>query len=82
MSDPANDGYQCHGAMRQVDLLELTGVAMTSGTAVWVCETCGVWRHGYPNTETQLRAIVNARMPAFLEVFMDAVRQRRKRRRT
>jgi hypothetical protein len=65
MSDPANDGYHCHGPMRQIDLLDLTGVAMTPGVAAWVC-TCGVWKHGFPRAESQLRAFVDAKMPAFI----------------
>lgn len=60
--------------MRRVDLFELTGVADTPGTAVWVCEKCGVWKHGFPNTETQLRALVAGRMDAFLAIMIGRAR--------
>ena len=65
MSDPAVGGYQCHGKLKPVTLQQLTGVASTFGTAAWVCR-CGVWRHAYAPSESQLRALVEKHMPAYL----------------
>ena len=63
MSDPARDNFECHGPMAHVTLGYLTAGAMdTPGVAAYLCKTCGVWRHGLPRIETQLRAIVEARM--------------------
>lgn len=76
MSDPDREGpYHCHGPMTRLSLMDLTGVADTPiHDAVWVCmhrmaddTICGVWRHGYHREESQLRALVEARMPTFIE---------------
>lgn len=75
MSDPNRDGpFECHGRMQPITLLELTGVASTLGVAAYVCKKpgCGIWRHGYPWSDSQLRAIVEKHMPAFIEQRLSA----------
>lgn len=71
MSDPTKGPYFCHGEMEAIGLLELTGVATTEGTALWVCTKRGClrWRHGYSWDESQLRAIVERHVPAFLQTL-------------
>lgn len=70
MSDPNRDGpFECCGQrMKIVSLYELTGVASSLGTAAWVCRKkgCGRWRHGQPWIESQIRALVEKHMPAFI----------------
>ena len=58
-------------------LHDLTGGQLTTdGPAVFVCR-CGVWRHGYFRDETQLRALVESRMPTFIENWCDHGTNRR-----
>lgn len=72
MSDPAHDGYVCcNNLMGPVTLIELTEVMEADGIAAWFCEFCGVWRHGFPRSESQLRAIVSNQMPAFVHFMLE-----------
>ena len=64
MSDPARDGYQCHGPMIFV---ELPGVY--DGTAAYLCEECGVWRHRFSPGDPR-RAKVEAQMPAIVDAHL------------
>ena len=66
MSDPNNSGpYECHGPMMTLSLDDITkGQIQNEEVAAFYCDACGVWRHGYPIAETQLRAVVESRMPS------------------
>ena len=66
MSDPANDGYQCHGPMVRIQLLRLG-----SATAAYLCLDCAVWRHGFSPTDPR-RAEVEAAMPAIVDAHISA----------
>ena len=65
MSDPAHDGYQCHGSMLRV---EIPGVY--DGTCAYLCEECGVWRHRFPASDTRRRALVETAMPAIIDAHL------------
>lgn len=67
MSDPAYDGYTCHGPMRLVSLSELSGQQSEDKGAVFVCDACGVWRHARPRSDATVRAWVEQRMPSYLQ---------------
>lgn len=75
MSDPCRTGpYECCARrMEAVTLLQLTGVASTLGTAAYVCR-CGVWKHGFAVAESQLRAIVEKHMPAFIQARQESTK--------
>lgn len=53
MSDPARDGYECHGPMTAI-VDKLVG----STTIGWLCEECGVTRNALPR-DHPLRAVAD-----------------------
>ena len=66
MSDPAKDGYECHGPMTHV---ELPGVA--EGTSAYLCDTCGVWRHKFSPGDVR-RLKVEVLMPMIIDAHITA----------
>lgn len=69
MSDPAQDGYHCHGPM--------VPVVVGRVSIAWECETCGVWRHRFGPGWADQRAAAEAVMARRLrEKFGDGSDQR------
>lgn len=64
MSDPASDGYACHGLMVAVEL-----PSVYDGTSAYLCLTCGVWRHRWPQGDPR-REQTESLMPAILEAHL------------
>lgn len=72
MSDASHDGYTCHGPMIAIPAPG-TDAHGEPIVGAWFCDRCGVWRHAFPSTETQLRALMEARMTSLLAVFRPVV---------
>jgi len=64
MSDPARDGYECHGRMAEIQLLRIH-----QGTSAFLCLECGCWRHALPYSDPR-RAQVVAAMPAIIDAHL------------
>ena len=66
MSDPANDGYVCHGPMTFVEL-----PSVYDGACAVLCEECGVWRHRFSPGDPR-REKVEALMPTIIDAHITA----------
>ena len=60
MSDPARDGYWCHGPMRKVRYQNESDEVIA-----YLCLVCGIWRDGLPVSDPR-RPAVERTMTALL----------------
>tara|TARA_R110000868_G_scaffold387343_1_gene655906 strand:- start:225 stop:434 length:210 start_codon:yes stop_codon:yes gene_type:complete len=69
MSDPAHDGYTCHGPLIAVELPHIY-----DGACAFLCLTCGTWRHRFSPGDER-RAQVEFEMPAVIEAHIEGEKQ-------
>lgn len=65
MSDPAFNGYTCHGPMRMLAVAELGGDQTDRSGAAFICDVCGIWRHARGHADG-LRGWIDQRMSDYL----------------
>ena len=65
MSDPARDGYQCHGPLVEIHLLD-----GHDGPSAFLCKECYVYRHALPVGDGR-RAQIDIAMRAIIEAMRD-----------
>lgn len=69
MSDPARDGYQCHGPLVIVEL-----PYVEDGPSAFLCEGCYVYRHALPVGDGR-RAQIDIAMRAIIEAHIEGEKQ-------
>ena len=73
MSDPARDGYQCHGPMIAFTIRNVSDPRPCQIHAWWCA--CGVWRHALP-LDHPLRPEITAWMIQNQNALHEQARQR------